>query len=62
MEGVPVKRFAVAQRNSELFGRLNQRIMAGEQIPREEEKLFFENMINSPGSVQHIQRQGADTS
>jgi glycosyltransferase involved in cell wall biosynthesis len=60
VEGVPVKRFAVTQRNSEIFGRLNQRILAGEQIPREEEKLFFENMINSPGLIQHIQRQGAD--
>jgi glycosyltransferase involved in cell wall biosynthesis len=58
VEGIAVKRFAVSRRNGELFSRLNQRIMAGEALPREEEKLFLEHMINSPGLYQHLQRQG----
>ena len=60
VEGVPVKRFAVSRRNGELFGRLNQQIMNGEPVTREEENLFFEHMINSPGLSQHIQRYGAE--
>jgi glycosyltransferase involved in cell wall biosynthesis len=59
VEGIPVKRFAVSRRDGELFSRLNQRIMAGEPLPREEEKLFLEHMINSPGLYQHLQRQGS---
>ena len=60
VEGVPVKRFAVSRRNGELFGRLNQQIMNGEPVTREEENLFFEQMINSPGLYQHIQRHGSE--
>ncbi len=60
VEGIPVKRFAVSRRNGELFGRLNQQIMNGESVTREEENLFFENMINSPGLCQHIQRHGSE--
>ena len=60
VEGVLVKRFAVSRRNGELFGRLNQQIMSGEPLTREEETLFFEHMINSPGLSQHIERHGSD--
>ena len=60
VEGVPVKRFAVSSRNGTLFGRLNQQIMNGEPLSREEEKLFFEHMINSPGLYQHIRRHGSE--
>jgi len=59
VEGVPVKRFAVTRRDGELFQQLNQRILAGESLSREEEKLFLEHMINSPGLYQHLQRQGS---
>ncbi|MCU0579659.1 MAG: glycosyltransferase family 4 protein [Desulfobacterota bacterium] len=59
VEGVPVKRFAVTRRDGELFHQLNQRILAGEALSREEEKLFLEHMINSPGLYQHLQRQGS---
>jgi glycosyltransferase involved in cell wall biosynthesis len=59
VEGVPVKRFAVSRRSGELFSQLNQRILAGETLSRDEEKLFLEHMINSPGLYRHVQRQGA---
>ncbi|MBI5585436.1 MAG: glycosyltransferase family 4 protein [Deltaproteobacteria bacterium] len=60
VEGVPVKRFAVTRRNAELFGGLNERIMKQEPLGRDEEKLFFEHMINSPGLYQHLRRHGSD--
>jgi glycosyltransferase involved in cell wall biosynthesis len=60
VEGVLVKRFAVSRRNGELFGRLNQQIMSGEPVTREEETLFFEHMIKSPGLSQHIERYGSE--
>ena len=59
VEGIRVKRFAVSRRDGELFSRLNRRIMDGEPLPREEERLFLEHMINSPGLYQHLQRQGS---
>ena len=60
VEGVTVKRFAVGRRNGELFARLNRQIMNGEPVTREEEVLFFENMINSPGLYQHLRRHGSE--
>jgi glycosyltransferase involved in cell wall biosynthesis len=60
VNGVPVKRFAVTRRNAELFGSLNERIMGEEPLGRDEEKLFLEHMINSPGLYEHIRRHGPE--
>jgi glycosyltransferase involved in cell wall biosynthesis len=60
VNGVPVKRFPVSSRNSELFSTLNRRILSGEKLGREEEALFFQHMINSPELYQYLHRYGRE--
>jgi len=58
VNGVPVKRFPVGPRNGELFATLNRQVLSGARLSREEEKLFFEHMIQSPALIHQIQHQG----
>lgn len=59
-EGVPVHRFAVAQRDKQAFDALNLRLMQGKMISAAEEEVFNREMFHSPELYATIeQRQEA---
>jgi len=54
IHNVPVKRFKVKKRNTELFGSVNIKLMNGQHLSPEEEQIFVEEMINSPDLYKYI--------
>lgn len=54
VEGIPVRRFAVRKRNKKAFDRINCKLMAGQKVTYEEEKIFMKEMVNSPDLYKYI--------
>lgn len=55
--GVPTRRFAVTQRNTAAFNRINRKLMRGEKINLDEEKLFLREMIRSEDLCSYIREK-----
>lgn len=54
VDGIIVKRFAVRKRNVKKFDAINQKLMNKISITTEEEKVFIEEMANSPSLYSYI--------
>ena len=52
--GITIRRFPVRKRDEEAFARVNEKLMRGMLISREEEQTFISEMINSPQLYQYI--------
>ncbi|PZD96478.1 hexosyltransferase [Paenibacillus sambharensis] len=48
VNGVKVRRFSVGKRNTKKFDMINAKLMNGEKITIDEEKIFLDEMVNSP--------------
>lgn len=55
--GMPTRRFPVVQRNTGAFNRINHKLMRGEKIGLNEEKLFLREMIRSDDLCSYIQEK-----
>ena len=53
---IPVTRFRLDQRNTQLFNSINQKIISLQKISLEEEKDFFQNNINSKDLINAIKK------
>ena len=54
--GVTVRRFRVRQRDTTRFDAVNNKLMRGQQVSREEEQIFVDNMVNSLGLCEYIRQ------
>lgn len=54
INGIATRRFKIRKRNTQLFDMINLKLMANQQISEEEEKIFCEEMINSPDLYKYI--------
>jgi glycosyltransferase involved in cell wall biosynthesis len=60
LNGVVIRRFKVRQRNTELFDRINSKLMKNKKVSPQEERIFVEEMINSDDLYQYIENHGSD--
>jgi glycosyltransferase involved in cell wall biosynthesis len=60
LNGVAIRRFKVRQRNTELFDRINSKLMKNQNVSPKEENLFIEEMINSDNLNQYIEDYGSE--
>lgn len=56
VRGVPVRRFDVSSRNKQTFDRVNLKFMKGFSVDYEEEKVFLEEMVNSPSLYRYLEK------
>ncbi len=54
IQGIPVRRFNVRKRNTKQFDEINLKLMQGIQPTKTEEKIFIQEMINSPELYAYI--------
>lgn len=54
IQGVPVRRFKVTERDTAAFDRVNIKLMNGMQLSDEEEQVFINEMVNSPDLYRYI--------
>jgi glycosyltransferase involved in cell wall biosynthesis len=54
IHNVPVKRFKVKKRNTKAFDEVNLKLMNGIRPTPEEEKIFIDEMVNSPDLCKYI--------
>lgn len=54
VNNIPVWRFRVRERNTKLFDKVNYKLMHNIPITYEEEKIYFDEMIYSPGLFDYI--------
>lgn len=59
IDGIPVRRFNVRKRDTALFDSVNIHLMHGERLSLEDQKIFCEEMVNSPDLYDYI-REHAD--
>ena len=52
--GLTVRRFPVRTRDTAAFDAVNAKLIHGERITEEEEKVFLEEMVNSPRLIEYI--------
>ena len=57
VNGLCTRRFKVRRRNVQLFNEVNYKLMNDIAITAEEEKIFIEEMVNSPDLYKYIQEQ-----
>lgn len=55
--GIPTRRFPVVHQNTGAFNRINHKLMRGEKIGLNEEKLFLREMIRSDDLCSYIQEK-----
>ena len=55
--GVPTRRFPVRKRDERTFDRINRKLMSGQRISYTDERLFLQEMVNSPALCTYIQDQ-----
>lgn len=60
LNDVVIRRFKVRQRNTELFDRINSKLMRKQKVSPQEERIFVEEMINSDDLYQYIGNHGSD--
>lgn len=54
--GVDVRRFKVRKRDTDKFNAVNLKLMQNQKISLEEEKIFCEEMVNSPDLYEYMER------
>lgn len=54
VHNVPVRRFDVRIRDTDSFGKINFKFMQGLPVSYEEEKVFLEEMVNSPALYEYL--------
>lgn len=54
VNGLPVKRFKVRQRNVEAFDAVNYKLMNGMPVTQKEEQIYMTEMVNSPDLYEYI--------
>ncbi|GIW05678.1 MAG: hexosyltransferase [Dehalococcoidia bacterium] len=57
--GVVVRRFPLRKQIPDRFAAINERLIAGERVSREEEHRFFEEFVNSDALYRYIAREQA---
>lgn len=55
--GIPTRRFPVKSRDTQLFNKINRKLMRGENVNMREEKIFLNEMINSPSLYSYIEEK-----
>lgn len=55
-EKITIRRFSVDKRDSSVFDSINLRLMRGERIDSESERLFIQNMINSQNLYSYMKK------
>jgi glycosyltransferase involved in cell wall biosynthesis len=60
LNNVNIRRFNVRQRNTELFDRINSKLMQNQKISPKEERIYIEEMINSDDLYRYIETHGSD--
>jgi len=60
LNGVVIRRFKVRQRNTELFDKVNYKLMKNQKVSPQEERTFIEEMINSDDLYRYIENHGSD--
>lgn len=60
LNNVIIRRFKVRQRNTELFDRINSKLMQNQKISPKEERIYIEEMINSDDLYRYIETHGSD--
>ena len=58
--GVSVRRFAVRKRNRKAFDAINLKLMQGRHITESEEKVFMDEMVNSPQLYDYIRENSGN--
>lgn len=58
--GVPVRRFKVRKRNTRAFDAVNSKLMNGQPVSEKEERVFIDEMINSPRMYRYIRDNKED--
>lgn len=53
--GVPTRRFPVRKRDERTFDRINRKLMMGQRVSYTDERLFLQEMVNSPALCTYIQ-------
>ncbi len=53
-DGITVRRFRVRQRDVQAFDAVNAKLIAGQSLTDEEEKIFINEMVNSPDMYEYI--------
>ncbi|MCX6776174.1 MAG: glycosyltransferase family 4 protein [Candidatus Micrarchaeota archaeon] len=59
LNGVKIRRFKVRKRNSQIFDKLNYKLMHKERISAEEEEIYMREMINSDRLYDYIKSNGS---
>ncbi len=59
LNDVTIRRFKVRQRNTELFDRINSKLMHNQKISQKEEQIYIEEMINSDDLYRYIETHGS---
>lgn len=54
VHGFPIRRFKVRKRNVQAFDAVNLKLMTGQPITADEEKIYIEEMVNSPDLCSYI--------
>ncbi len=59
-EGVIIRRFHVRRRDTDAFNSVNAKLMQGADVSAEDEKIFMDEMINSPALYRYIKEHGSE--
>jgi glycosyltransferase involved in cell wall biosynthesis len=62
INGILVRRFKVRKRNTEVFDKINVRLMNGEKISLEDEDIFLREMVNSIDLYEYMSKHQEDYS
>lgn len=60
--GMPVRRFSVGKRDTALFDAVNWKLMNNQSITQDEERIYVDNMINSPNLYKYMKQHEAEYS
>jgi glycosyltransferase involved in cell wall biosynthesis len=60
LHGIIVRRFKVRQRDTELFDRINSKLMRNQKVSSQEERIYIQEMINSDDLYNYIKNHGSD--
>lgn len=60
VEDIAVRRFPVRRRDTAAFDRVNRRLMEGQHLSLQEEKIFVEEMVNSPQLYEYLKDASDD--
>ena len=58
--GLTIRRFPVRTRDTKAFDGVNRKLMEGKRISAEDERIFLEEMVNSPRLMEYLRTHGAE--